>query len=70
MLDVGAGTGLVGAELARLGLENLTALDLSQQMLRRAMGPLSDSGLSRRIRKASRGRFVAPRVRDRGPRGL
>lgn len=37
VLDIGAGTGLVGAELARLGFEDLTALDLSQQMLRRAM---------------------------------
>ncbi|MCA9790351.1 MAG: class I SAM-dependent methyltransferase, partial [Candidatus Eremiobacteraeota bacterium] len=37
VLDVGAGTGLVGAELAGLGLANLTALDLSEQMLQRAL---------------------------------
>jgi ubiquinone/menaquinone biosynthesis C-methylase UbiE len=33
VLDVGAGTGLVGAELKRAGFQNLVALDLSKEML-------------------------------------
>lgn len=36
VLDVGAGTGLVGRELAELGFENVTALDLSPAMLEEA----------------------------------
>ena len=33
VLDAGAGTGLVGSELAKLGFDNLVAMDLSQGML-------------------------------------
>ncbi len=33
LLDAGAGTGMVGAELARLGFKRITALDLSPGML-------------------------------------
>lgn len=33
ILDVGAGTGLVGEELKRLGWVNLTGVDLSEDML-------------------------------------
>lgn len=33
VLDVGAGTGLVGMALARLGFENIDAFDLSSEML-------------------------------------
>lgn len=33
VLDAGAGTGLVGSELAKLGFNNLVAMDLSQGML-------------------------------------
>ena len=33
LLDAGAGTGMVGEELARLGFEHVTALDLSPGML-------------------------------------
>lgn len=36
VLDAGAGTGAVGVELARLGFRDLTALDLSPEMLARA----------------------------------
>ena len=36
VLDAGAGTGLVGEELARLGFKRITALDLSPGMLRTA----------------------------------
>jgi len=37
VLDVGAGTGLVGAALARLGTYQTDALDISAAMLKRAM---------------------------------
>ena len=33
ILDVAAGTGLVGVELAKLGFKNIDALDYSQEML-------------------------------------
>jgi ubiquinone/menaquinone biosynthesis C-methylase UbiE len=33
ILDVAAGTGLVGVELAKLGFKNIVALDYSQEML-------------------------------------
>ena len=36
ILDAGAGTGMVGKELARLGFEHITALDLSPGMLMEA----------------------------------
>ena len=36
VLDAGAGTGLVGLALSELGFENLTAMDLSEGMLREA----------------------------------
>lgn len=36
VLDAGAGTGAAGAELAKLGFRDLTALDLSTDMLERA----------------------------------
>ncbi|KAJ1493119.1 S-adenosyl-L-methionine-dependent methyltransferase [Baffinella frigidus] len=36
IIDVGAGTGLVGQELARRGFTNLTALDSSKEMLAQA----------------------------------
>lgn len=36
VLDAGAGTGLVGSELAKLGFNNLVAIDLSQGMLDKA----------------------------------
>ena len=44
ILDAGAGTGLVGAELHRLGYRDICALDLSDGMLReaRAKGCYSD----------------------------
>lgn len=36
VIDVGAGTGLIGVELYRLGYTSLHALDLSQEMLNEA----------------------------------
>lgn len=36
VLDAGAGTGAAGVELARLGFGNLTAIDLSEEMLEQA----------------------------------
>ena len=36
LLDAGAGTGMVGEELARLGFRHITALDLSPGMLKTA----------------------------------
>ncbi|MFC2033084.1 class I SAM-dependent DNA methyltransferase [Chloroflexota bacterium] len=36
VLDAGAGTGLVGSELAKLGFNNLVAMDLSRGMLDKA----------------------------------
>ncbi len=36
VLDAGAGTGLVGLALAELGFQNLTAMDLSEGMLKEA----------------------------------
>ena len=38
ILDAGAGTGLVGQELAPLGYDNLVAMDLSKGMLEEARG--------------------------------
>ena len=38
VLDAGAGTGLVGVELHRLGYTNLDAMDMSQGMLDEARG--------------------------------
>ncbi|HUE46977.1 MAG TPA: class I SAM-dependent methyltransferase [Aestuariivirgaceae bacterium] len=38
ILDVGAGTGLIGAHLAELGLSGVHALDISPEMLAVAMG--------------------------------
>ena len=37
VLDVAAGTGLLGLELNKLGYTNIDALDMSQEMLNRAM---------------------------------
>ena len=37
VLDVGAGTGLIGAQLAKLGLSGVHALDISPEMLAVAM---------------------------------
>jgi ubiquinone/menaquinone biosynthesis C-methylase UbiE len=37
ILDVGAGTGLIGAQLAKLGLSGVQALDISPEMLAVAM---------------------------------
>ena len=34
MIDVGAGTGLIGIELQKLGYSNLHALDISPEMLK------------------------------------
>ena len=36
IIDVGAGTGLIGIELQKLGYSNLHALDISPKMLREA----------------------------------
>lgn len=36
VLDVAAGTGLLGLELNKLGYQNIDALDMSQEMLNRA----------------------------------
>lgn len=36
VLDIGAGTGLVGVELAKLGFEHLIGLDISPEMLAQA----------------------------------
>lgn len=36
VLDVAAGTGLVGLELRKLGYDNIDALDMSQEMLNQA----------------------------------
>lgn len=36
IIDVGAGTGLIGVELKKLGYTNLHALDMSQEMLNEA----------------------------------
>ena len=36
IIDAGAGTGLIGVELKKLGYTNLCALDISAEMLREA----------------------------------
>ena len=36
IIDVGAGTGLIGIELQKLGYSNLHALDISPEMLKEA----------------------------------
>ena len=36
IIDAGAGTGLAGAELSKLGYTNIDALDISQEMLNEA----------------------------------
>jgi uncharacterized SAM-dependent methyltransferase/ubiquinone/menaquinone biosynthesis C-methylase UbiE len=51
VLDAGAGTGAAGSELAQLGFRNLTAVDLSQEMLDVA----GQKGIYRRLIRADLG---------------
>ena len=49
ILDAGAGTGLVGVELSRLGYSNIEAMDLSRGMLEEARGKGVYSGFHQMV---------------------
>ena len=65
VLDVGCGTGVVGAELARLGVPVIDGIDISPEMLAKAAAKAHDGRSTYRQLLRSRSHWPArPRQRD------